>query len=66
MILSHHDPLAALSANFIVWAATPAASFLRGKTAWVNWDVEELAAKKAEIEGTDLLSIGLIGWPFTA
>lgn len=51
-----------LSASFIVWAASPEAEFLKGKLVWSNWDVDELKAKKAEIEGTLELTIGLIGW----
>jgi NAD(P)-dependent dehydrogenase (short-subunit alcohol dehydrogenase family) len=53
-----------LPASFNVWVASPEARFLRGKYIWANWDVDELKEKKKEIEGTPLLSLGLIGWPF--
>ncbi|EHY58516.1 hypothetical protein HRR83_007109 [Exophiala dermatitidis] len=54
-----------LPANFLVWLASPEADFLRGRYLWANWDVEELIARKAEIEGNPhLLTITLGGWPF--
>lgn len=31
---------------------------------WVNWDVDELKAKKDEIINDDLLTVSLGGWPF--
>ena len=31
---------------------------------WANWDVEELKAREAEIRETDVLTLGLDGWPF--
>lgn len=31
---------------------------------WVNWDVDELKAKKDEIINNDLLTVSLGGWPF--
>ncbi|KXH43071.1 short chain dehydrogenase [Colletotrichum simmondsii] len=44
-----------LPADFLVWVTSPEASFLNGKFVFANWDVEELKARKAEIEnGTDL------------
>jgi hypothetical protein len=36
---------------FSVWLTTPAASFLSGRFVSVNWDVEELLARKDEITG---------------
>jgi NAD(P)-dependent dehydrogenase (short-subunit alcohol dehydrogenase family) len=53
-----------LPASFFVWLASPEAKFLRGKYLWANWDVDELKARREEIEGTTLLSIGMQGWPF--
>ena len=50
-----------LSANFIVWSASPEADFLKGRFAWVNWDVEELKAKKNEILEKDLLHYSIAG-----
>jgi NAD(P)-dependent dehydrogenase (short-subunit alcohol dehydrogenase family) len=55
---------ASLSAGFMVWLASPEARFLNGKYLWVNWDVDELKARAKEIEGSSLLNLGLIGWPF--
>jgi NAD(P)-dependent dehydrogenase (short-subunit alcohol dehydrogenase family) len=52
-----------LPAAFTVWLASPEARFLKGKFVWSNWDIEELRARKTEIEG-GLLDIGLVGWPF--
>ena len=57
-------PLASLAASFIVWACSPEADFLKGKFVWANWDVEELKAREAEIKETDVLTLGLDGWPF--
>ena len=59
-----HVPLAGLAASFIVWVCSPEADFLKGKFVWANWDVEELKAREAEIKNTDLLTLGLVGWPF--
>lgn len=53
-----------LPASFNVWLASPEARFLKGKFLWVNWDVDELKARAKEIEGTQLFSIELGGWPF--
>ncbi|KAM3071282.1 hypothetical protein ACMFMG_008872 [Clarireedia jacksonii] len=50
-----------MSANFIVWASSPEARFLRGKFVWANWDVDEMMAKKDEIMGGLKLSVGLLG-----
>ncbi|KAF2828221.1 oxidoreductase [Ophiobolus disseminans] len=61
MLLGGYDD-ASLPASFMVWLASPEARFLKGKFLWANWDVEELKARKEEIEGTTLLSIGLQGW----
>ncbi|KAH7109299.1 oxidoreductase [Dendryphion nanum] len=53
-----------LPASFYVWLASPEARFLNGKFLWANWDVDELKARAKEIEGGDILSFGVIGWPF--
>ena len=55
-----------LAANFMVWLASPLSEFLKsGRFLWVNWDVEELIARKAEIEANPLLfRITIGGWPF--
>jgi hypothetical protein len=44
---------------------------LRGKFVWVNWDVDELKARKDEIQNTDLLDIvlngvSMVGWDASA
>ena len=54
-----------LPANFMVWLVSAEAEFLRGRYLWSNWDVEELIARKAEIEASPLLfTLTLGGWPF--
>jgi NAD(P)-dependent dehydrogenase (short-subunit alcohol dehydrogenase family) len=56
--LDHLD----LPGHFINWIVSPEAEFLKGKLVWSNWDADELKARRAEIEGTSLLTIGLQGW----
>ncbi|KAL7958507.1 hypothetical protein V8C34DRAFT_304727 [Trichoderma compactum] len=53
-----------LSGDFGVWAVSDEAEFLKGRMVWVNWDVDELKAKKGEIINNDLLTVGIGGWPF--
>jgi NAD(P)-dependent dehydrogenase (short-subunit alcohol dehydrogenase family) len=62
-LLARHTD-ASLPASFYVWLASPEATFLKGKYLWAGWDVEELKARRSEIEGTEFLSMGLQGWPF--
>ncbi|KAJ5438286.1 Short-chain dehydrogenase/reductase SDR [Penicillium daleae] len=52
-----------LPGHFMVWAASPEAAFLKGKVIWSNWDVEELKARKRELEGGEMLTMVLNGWP---
>jgi hypothetical protein len=52
---------ASLSADFIVWAASEEAAFLRGRFVFANFDVDELKARKNEIEQGSDLTLGLIG-----
>ncbi|KAK0105210.1 hypothetical protein ONS95_004395 [Cadophora gregata] len=59
--VSHIDD-AELAGNFVVWATSKEARFLKGKLAWVNWDVEELKDSAKEIESTRVLSLGLEGF----
>jgi NAD(P)-dependent dehydrogenase (short-subunit alcohol dehydrogenase family) len=40
---------ATLPADFIVWAASKEAEFLKGRAVWASWDIDELKAKKDEI-----------------
>ena len=58
------DLQVSLPADFVVWAASPAAAFLKGKLVWSNWDVEELMARAEEIEAGNTLTLGLNGWPY--
>ncbi|KAK4241290.1 putative oxidoreductase [Achaetomium macrosporum] len=53
-----------LPASFMLWLASPEARFLKGKFLWANWDVEELKARRKELESTTDLNITLGGWPF--
>lgn len=55
--------LVELPASFVVWCASPEARFADGKVLWCNWDVTELKAQKDKIEGTLLLTSGLVGFP---
>jgi NAD(P)-dependent dehydrogenase (short-subunit alcohol dehydrogenase family) len=56
-----------LSGHFCLWLVSSEADFLRGKFVWVNWDVDELKARKEEILSTDLLDtklggVSFVGW----
>lgn len=56
-----------LSGHFCLWLVSPEADFLKGKFVWVNWDVDELKARKDEILSTDLLDtklggVSFVGW----
>ena len=55
---------AEMAADFLVWASTAEAGFLKGRFVAANWDVEELMAKKDEIEGSEALMLRPQGWPF--
>lgn len=59
-----------LPGHFCLWLTSPEAAFLRGKYVWVNWDVDELKARKEEIVSTDLLDtklggVSFVGWKGT-
>ena len=45
----------------MVWASSPEAKFLKGKTVWANWDVDELKAQAQTLETTPALTVGLFG-----
>lgn len=62
-LLSGHDD-ESLPASFMVWLASGQAEFLKGRFLWANWDVNELKARREEIESGNLLKIGMQGWPF--
>ena len=55
--------IVSLAADFLVWAASEEAAFLRGKFVFATWDVEELKAKKGEIEQSGELTMALSGFP---
>ncbi|KAJ5190952.1 uncharacterized protein N7498_009937 [Penicillium cinerascens] len=55
-----------LPAEFMVWLTSPEATFLNGRCAWANWDVDELKAKADKIESGLFLTSGVYGWPFTS
>lgn len=53
-----------LAANFMLWLTSPEAEFMKGRFAWVNWDIDELKAKKDEILEKDLLKYTLGGFGY--
>lgn len=53
--------VASLPGAFAVWCASAESESLRGRFLWANWDVEELKAR--ELQGTQQLTMGLLGWP---
>lgn len=55
-----------LPSSFAVWLCSPEAIFLRGRFVWCNWDVKELLAKKAVIEGSAMLTANCVGWPYSS
>ncbi|KAL4967486.1 SDR family NAD(P)-dependent oxidoreductase [Aspergillus stella-maris] len=50
-----------LPAHFLVWLASDEAAFLKDKFVWANWDVQELMARKDEIQNSVLLRVTLNG-----
>lgn len=48
-----------LAGDFVAWVASEEASFLAGRFTWVNWDVEELLARKQEVVEKDLFRTAL-------
>lgn len=55
---------ASLPADFMVWAASEEAQFLRGKYVFANWDVNEMKEQAERIRNTGALTMTLQGWPF--
>ncbi|EXJ62051.1 hypothetical protein A1O7_02484 [Cladophialophora yegresii CBS 114405] len=43
-----------LAGDFVVWCASQEAAFLANRLVWVNWDVDELVARKEEIVDKDM------------
>lgn len=56
--------LVKLPAHFMVWLASPQAAFLRGRSVWANWDVEELKAQAQDIQAGLKMTSGINGWPY--
>ena len=56
--------VAELPGNFVVWLASEEAKFLKNRYVWANWDVDELKARKEELEGSPQFRVDLVGWPF--
>jgi hypothetical protein len=56
--------VAGLPGNFAVWLASLEAAFLKGKFVWVNWDVDELVARREVIKGSKELELTLKGLAF--
>ncbi|KAE8381225.1 hypothetical protein BDV26DRAFT_301982 [Aspergillus bertholletiae] len=54
-----------LSGNFAVWLASEEAAFLNGRYVWANWDGDELKVKAGEIQASQQLTAGILGWPFS-
>lgn len=62
MHVSLAKEIASLPADFIVWLASPEASFAKGKYLFVDWDVEELVERSQEIsENGGLLEMWIEG-----
>lgn len=61
--------LVSLPADFLVWAASSEANFLRGKIVFAAWDVDELKARRQQIAGSPErpgsgeLHVGFVGFP---
>ncbi|KAK8087326.1 hypothetical protein PG994_002300 [Apiospora phragmitis] len=53
-----------LPAGFMLWLASPEATFLKGKFLWAKWDVDELKTRAEEIEASQEFNIQVVGWPF--
>ncbi|KAL7930794.1 hypothetical protein V8C35DRAFT_312208 [Trichoderma chlorosporum] len=52
---------ASLTGDFTAWLASDEASFLDGRFVWVNWDVDELLARKQEILDNNMYKTALAG-----
>ncbi|KAL3429832.1 hypothetical protein BDV09DRAFT_200218 [Aspergillus tetrazonus] len=53
-----------LPGDFAVWLASEEAAFLNGRYVWANWDVDELKERATDIQSGQLLTAGILGWPF--
>jgi hypothetical protein len=61
--LTRFHLIADLAGEFVVWAVSPEARFLRNKYLWVNWDVDELKSRRQELERPHQLNIRMSGLP---
>ncbi|EHK24038.1 uncharacterized protein TRIVIDRAFT_46068 [Trichoderma virens Gv29-8] len=52
---------ASLTGDFTAWLGSEEASFLDGRFVWVNWDVDELLARKQEILDNNMYKTALAG-----
>ena len=57
-------PAVSLAPHFLVWVVSKAARFLKGRFVCANWDVDELVAKKKDIETSRILEGNVHGWPY--
>ena len=54
-----------LYGDFCVWLLSPEQDFLRGRSIWCNWDIEEMVAMKSEIAASPYsLTPSIGGMPF--
>jgi hypothetical protein len=54
-----------LSAHFMLWAASPEATFAAGGFIRYNWGVSQLKAIGKKFQEDELfLTTGMLGWPF--
>lgn len=51
-----------LAGQFFAWLATDQADFLSGRFVWAEWDIEELKARRKDIEDGDLLLTTIDGF----
>ncbi|KAB5580996.1 short chain dehydrogenase reductase [Coniochaeta sp. 2T2.1] len=61
-VLFEYDDVS-LPADFLVWVGSEEAEWLGGRYVFASWDMEELVARKEEIEEGRELTVGLKGVP---
>lgn len=54
-----------LPAHFLVWLSQTKNKFLNGKVVFANWDVDELSARAEELATSQMMTTGVVGWPFS-
>ncbi len=40
------------------------AAFLKGRSVWANWDVDELKSQAQAIQSGQQMTSGIYGWPY--